>query len=106
MRESEATLRQLVQERDGAEREKWVILRHARDEAERCLNLTNQLTLRDTKISQMQEEMSQVIANGNCAELRVPNCVSNFRLFFLTVATTIEQTRSDQAVFSEQYFQP
>ena len=60
MRESEAALRQLIQERDEAEREKWTILRHARDEAERCLNLTNQLALRDVKMNQLQEEVCQV----------------------------------------------
>ena len=60
MRESEAALRQLMQERNEAEREKWTILRHARDEAERCLDLTTQLAARDHKILQLHEELSQV----------------------------------------------
>ncbi|KAI9565476.1 hypothetical protein GHT06_009268 [Daphnia sinensis] len=60
MRESEAALRQLIQERNEAEREKWTILRHARDEAERCLTVTTQLTARDAKIEQLQEELAQV----------------------------------------------
>lgn len=61
MRESEAALRQLIQERNEAEREKWTILRHARDEAERCLSLTTQLTSKDAKIDQLQEELTQVL---------------------------------------------
>nr|CAH0106145.1 unnamed protein product [Daphnia galeata] len=60
MRESESALRQLIQERNEAEREKWTILRHARDEAERCLTVTTQLTARDAKIDQLQEELAQV----------------------------------------------
>ncbi|EFX79912.1 hypothetical protein DAPPUDRAFT_52106, partial [Daphnia pulex] len=60
MRESESALRQLIQERNEAEREKWTILRHARDEAERCLAVTTQLTARDAKIDQLQEELAQV----------------------------------------------
>lgn len=61
MRESEAALRQLIQERNEAEREKWTILRHARDEAERCLAVTTQLAARDAKIDQLQDELVQVI---------------------------------------------
>lgn len=61
MRESEAALRQLMQERNEAEREKWTILRHARDEAERCLDLTTQLAGRDQKILKLHEELSQVV---------------------------------------------
>ncbi len=60
MRESEAALRQLIAERNEAEREKWTILRHARDEAQRCLSLTTQLAARDVKVHQLQEELSQV----------------------------------------------
>jgi len=64
MRESESALRQLIQERNEAEREKWTILRHARDEAERCLAVTTQLTARDAKIDQLQEELTQVKRGG------------------------------------------
>lgn len=60
MRESEAALNQLIQERNEAEREKWTILRHARDEAERCLAATTQLAARDAKIDQLQDELVQV----------------------------------------------
>lgn len=35
MRESEVSLQQLTLERDEAERERWNILRHCRDETER-----------------------------------------------------------------------
>lgn len=44
MRESEE---QLAQERAERERERWSLLRHARDEAERSLSLAAQLDLKE-----------------------------------------------------------
>jgi len=60
MRESEATQLRLVTERDEAERERWTILRHARDEAERGISLATQLNLRETQVQQLQEELHEV----------------------------------------------
>lgn len=92
MRESEFAIRQLIIQRDEAEREKWTILRHARDEAQRSLSLTTQLAARDAKIHQLQEELSQVLfqsfANGRghffifLTMLQVP-CKSHFCNFFM-----------------------
>lgn len=66
MRESEAALRQLAHERNEAEREKWTILRHARDEAERSGQLSGQLAARDARIDQLQDEVAQLRAQlGN-----------------------------------------
>ena len=65
MRESEAALRQLMQERNEAEREKWTILRHARDEAERSMQLTAQLAARDARIDQLHDELAQLRAQLN-----------------------------------------
>ena len=63
MRESEATQLRLVNERDEAERERWTILRHARDEAERGISLATQLNLRETQVQQLQEELHEVSQN-------------------------------------------
>ena len=60
MRESEASLQRLAIERDEAERERWNILRHARDEAERGLALATQLNVREAQVQQMQEELHDV----------------------------------------------
>ncbi|ODN06256.1 Kazrin, partial [Orchesella cincta] len=54
MRESESSLQRLAIERDEAERERWSILRHARDEAERGLALATQLNLRHAQIQQLK----------------------------------------------------
>lgn len=47
MRESEECL---AQEREDRERERWSLLRHARDEAERSLSLAAQLDLKDQQL--------------------------------------------------------
>lgn len=60
MRESESSLQRLAIERDEAERERWNILRHARDEAERGLALATQLNLREAQIQQLQQELHEV----------------------------------------------
>ncbi|UYV68529.1 KAZN [Cordylochernes scorpioides] len=58
MRESDDSIRQLVREREETEREKWNILQHARDEAERAVALCAQLGLKETQIRQLQDELS------------------------------------------------
>lgn len=60
MRESESSLQRLALERDEAERERWSILRHARDEAERGLALATQLNLREAQIQQLQQDLHDV----------------------------------------------
>jgi len=60
MKESDASLQRLVVERDEAERERWNILRHARDEAERGLAIAAQLNVREAQIQQMQQELLEV----------------------------------------------
>jgi len=60
MRESEAALQRMALERDEAERERWNILRHARDEAERGLTLATQLNVRESQVQQFQEELHEV----------------------------------------------
>jgi hypothetical protein len=47
MRENEEVL---SQERSERERERWSLLRHARDEAERCLSLAAQLDIKDQQL--------------------------------------------------------
>ncbi len=87
MRESEAALRQLVDERDEAEREKWTILRHAHDEAERCLDLTNQLGVRDVEIGRLREEVNQV--RPLCFSLRQNATKTPSKTFRLSVRCSI-----------------
>ncbi|XP_076320607.1 kazrin-like isoform X5 [Tachypleus tridentatus] len=58
MKESDENLKQLVRSREESEREKWNIVKHARDEAERSLALCAQLGLKDAHIRQLQEELN------------------------------------------------
>lgn len=60
MRESESSLQRLAIERDEAERERWNILRHARDEAERGLSLATQLNMREAQVQQLQQDLHEV----------------------------------------------
>lgn len=60
MRESESSLQQLSTEREERERERWSLLRHARDEAERSLSLAAQLAAKDAQIQQLQENLEEV----------------------------------------------
>jgi hypothetical protein len=61
MKESEISLQRIIVERDEAERERWNILRHARDEAERSLALAAQLNVRESQIQQLQQELHEVL---------------------------------------------
>jgi len=60
MRESEHALRQVISERDAYEREKWALLRHARDETERTLQCNAQLTLKEETVRKPQQELLMV----------------------------------------------
>ncbi|XP_046635868.1 kazrin-like isoform X1 [Daphnia pulicaria] len=94
MRESESALRQLMQERNEAEREKWTILRHARDEAERCLAVTTQLTARDAKIDQLQEELAQIrqqLSRQQMAGQRISPTIA-----MSTVANSVQQQQQQR----------
>lgn len=44
----------LAQERADRERERWSLLRHARDEAERSLALAAQLDIKDQQLSEVR----------------------------------------------------
>lgn len=54
MRESEECL---AQEREERERERWSLLRHARDEAERSLSLAAQLDLKDQQLMDVSKQL-------------------------------------------------
>jgi hypothetical protein len=60
MRDTEVSTQQLAAEREERERERWTLLRHARDEAERSLALAAQLTARETQIQQLQDHIMEV----------------------------------------------
>ncbi|XP_071552059.1 uncharacterized protein [Panulirus ornatus] len=60
MKESDESLRHLAAERDETEREKWNILKHARDESERVVKLSAQLGLKEATVKKLQEELDMV----------------------------------------------
>lgn len=57
----ETSLQQLSTEREERERERWSLLRHARDEAERSLSLAAQLNAKELQLQQAQEQLAEVI---------------------------------------------
>ena len=60
MKDSDESLRLLAQERDETEREKWNILKHARDEAERSVSLSTQLSIKENSVKKLQDELNSV----------------------------------------------
>lgn len=60
VRENETSLQQLSTEREERERERWSLLRHARDEAERSLSLAAQLNAKELQLQQAQEQLQEV----------------------------------------------
>ncbi|KAK6618484.1 hypothetical protein RUM43_013677 [Polyplax serrata] len=68
IRDSESSLQQLSTEREERERERWSLLRHARDEAERSLSLAAQLAAKDAHIQQLQENLDEARrqVSGSC----------------------------------------
>ena len=63
MKESEESIRQLTIERDESDREKWNLLKHAREESERVVSLASQLNSKDTTLKKMEEELEVVRKN-------------------------------------------
>ncbi|KAF5292859.1 hypothetical protein FQR65_LT11111 [Abscondita terminalis] len=59
VRENETSLQQLSNEREERERERWSLLRHARDEAERSLSLAAQLNAKELQLQQAQEHLQE-----------------------------------------------
>ena len=53
-------MQQLSTEREERERERWSLLRHARDEAERSLSLAAQLEMKEQQLQQLQEQLQEV----------------------------------------------
>lgn len=64
MKDSDESLRHLAAERDETEREKWSILKHARDESERVVKLSTQLSLKEATVKKLQEELDMVLVIG------------------------------------------
>ncbi|KAG5899795.1 hypothetical protein JTB14_006128 [Gonioctena quinquepunctata] len=68
-RDSETSLQQLSTEREERERERWSLLRHARDEAERSLSLAAQLNAKELQLQQAQEQLQEArrqLATSGC----------------------------------------
>lgn len=57
MRESESSNAKVSSDR---ERERWSLLKHARDESERSLALASQLNARDIQLQRIQEQLQEV----------------------------------------------
>lgn len=67
MKESDESVRQLATERDESEREKWNLLKHARDEAERAVALAAQLSQKDALVKKLEDELEAVSINAPLA---------------------------------------
>ncbi|XP_023015542.2 liprin protein kazrin isoform X1 [Leptinotarsa decemlineata] len=68
-RDSETSLQQLSTEREERERERWSLLRHARDEAERSLSLAAQLNAKELQLQHAQEQLQEArrqLATSGC----------------------------------------
>ncbi|CAH1240174.1 KAZN [Branchiostoma lanceolatum] len=59
MRESDESIKQLILEKEGSEKEKWEILKKARDSAERSVFLRQQLDQKEGLIKKLETELSQ-----------------------------------------------
>ncbi|KAJ8909717.1 hypothetical protein NQ315_013802, partial [Exocentrus adspersus] len=68
VRDNETSVQQLSTEREERERERWSLLRHARDEAERSLSLAAQLNAKELQLQhaheQLQEARRQLASSG------------------------------------------
>ncbi|KAF0302318.1 Kazrin-A [Amphibalanus amphitrite] len=58
IKENDESLRTLAAERDETEREKWNILKHARDETERSVGLSAELSNKDGQLKHITEELT------------------------------------------------
>ncbi|ESO90452.1 hypothetical protein LOTGIDRAFT_123321, partial [Lottia gigantea] len=58
--ESDDTIKQLVTEKEESEREKWEIIKKARDSAERVVILRAQLDSKETQIKKLEAELVEV----------------------------------------------
>lgn len=66
IRETDACNAKVSTER---ERERWSLLKHARDESERSLALATQLNARDQQLQRIQEQLHEVLALLGCVKI-------------------------------------
>ncbi|KAG8224039.1 hypothetical protein J437_LFUL001116, partial [Ladona fulva] len=59
MRENEASLQQLWSEREERERERWRLLRHAKDQTERGITLAAQLSAREAQARDLHQQLQE-----------------------------------------------
>ncbi|XP_064642086.1 uncharacterized protein LOC135496603 isoform X2 [Lineus longissimus] len=62
MRESDESIKQLALEKDDAEREKWEVLKRARDAAERVVILKSEVDEKNTEIQHLEDELAEARA--------------------------------------------
>ncbi|XP_070206857.1 kazrin-like isoform X2 [Littorina saxatilis] len=60
VQESDESIKQLAMEKEESEREKWDIIRRARESAERSMLLRSQLDTREQTIAELQEEIAKL----------------------------------------------
>ncbi|CAG9856723.1 unnamed protein product [Phyllotreta striolata] len=68
-RDNDTSMQQLSTEREERERERWSLLRHARDEAERSLSLAAQLNAKELQLQQAQDQLQEarrLLASSGC----------------------------------------
>ncbi|KAK9891343.1 hypothetical protein WA026_014583 [Henosepilachna vigintioctopunctata] len=69
VRDTNSSVQQLSTEREERERERWSLLRHARDEAERSLSLAAQLNAKEVQLQIAQEQLQEArrqLASSGC----------------------------------------
>nr|XP_032824024.1 kazrin isoform X2 [Petromyzon marinus] len=66
-KENEEATRALIVERESSDREKWEILRRARETTDRSLALRAQLDARDNRIKELEAELTMFLHNGSRA---------------------------------------
>lgn len=76
---------QLAMEKEESEREKWEIIKRARESAERAVLLRAQLDAREQTIKELQDEVAKVKDGPLC---HVTHCLSLSRALFTIFSPT------------------
>ncbi|XP_076361423.1 kazrin-like [Tachypleus tridentatus] len=100
MKQSDEKLKQLVREREECEREKWNMLKHAKDETEKTVTLCAQLDMKESQITHLTEELNVVREKIGYSSDAESTCAINFRandhLSPTSTTSTIIPTATEQ----------
>lgn len=83
MRDTETNVSKVSSER---ERERWSLLKHAREEAERSIALAAQLNTRDMQLKRVQEQLQEVPL---IRFIKSMNSICNISIYVLGTSSTI-----------------